>query len=110
MTKEQATKTAAKWWEKKLRKREHHDNGDYSRPNQFAMLMADLLMQPVTEEQLKVFREELEQRIAKELEDQHSVWPTPPPHEELTIDTVMSVEEVRGILGDFAPSVSEADS
>ena len=37
-------------------------------------------------------------------------WPTPPPHEELTIDTVMSAEEIRGILGDFAPSVSEADS
>lgn len=76
MTKEQAIKTAAKWWENKLRKREHHDNGDYSRPNQFAMLMADMLMQPVTEEQLKVFREELEQRIAEKLEDRHSAWLT----------------------------------
>ena len=59
MTKEQAIKTAVKWWSNKLRSRAHHDNGDSSSSSVMACLFADMLSKPITDEQLEVFEAEL---------------------------------------------------
>ena len=61
MNKETAIKTAAKWWTDKLRQRAPHDNGD--RSCDFAMLLADLLTTPMSEDQLNKFQEALEKEI-----------------------------------------------
>lgn len=59
MTKEQAIKTAVKWWSDKLRSRARHDNGDTSFASLFACVLADQLSKPITDEQLEVFAAEL---------------------------------------------------
>lgn len=61
MNRETAIKTAAKWWTDKLRRQEPHDNGD--RSCGFAMLLADMLTTPMSEEQLNQFQKELEKEI-----------------------------------------------
>lgn len=66
MNKETAIKTAAKWWTDKLRQRAPHDNGD--RSCGLAMLFADMLTTPMSEDQLNKFQEALEKEIAKEME------------------------------------------
>lgn len=68
MKREDAIKTAAKWWTDKLRQRAPHDNGDNSPANQFAMMLADMLTTPMSEDQLNRFQEALEKEIAADLE------------------------------------------
>lgn len=67
MTREIAIKTAAKWWTDKLRERAPHDNGDNSRSNQLAMILADMLTTPMSEDQLNRFRKALEEGIDQNL-------------------------------------------
>ena len=67
MNRETAIKTAAKWWTDKLRQRAPHDNGDNSRTSAFAMIMADLLTTPMSEDQLNRFRKALEEGIDRNL-------------------------------------------
>ena len=67
MTRETAIKTAAKWWTDKLRQRAPHDNGDNSRSNQLAMILADMLTTPMSEDQLNRFQKSLEEGIDQDL-------------------------------------------
>lgn len=69
MTREIAIKTAAKWWTDKLRQRAPHDNGDNSRNSAFAMILADMLTTPMSEEQLIHFQKALEGVIDHELKE-----------------------------------------
>ena len=50
---------AAEWWASKIVGRYHHDNGDNSPSNVFAMFLADSLSEPVTEDQITTFKNEL---------------------------------------------------
>ena len=63
MTREIAIKTAAKWWTDKLRQRAPHDNGANDPSNRFAMILADMLATPMSEDQLNKFQQELEKEI-----------------------------------------------
>jgi len=67
MTREIAIKTAAKWWTDKLRERAPHDNGANDRSNRLAMMLADMLTTPMSEEQLNRFQKALEEGIDQEL-------------------------------------------
>lgn len=69
MTRETAIKTAAKWWADKLRQRAPHDNGDNSRSNQLAMILADMLTTPMSEDQLTRFQKALEEGIDQDLKE-----------------------------------------
>ena len=64
MKKEKAVKTAAQWWADKLRKHEPHSNGANDRANVMAMLFADMLTVPVSEDLLDKFAGFLEEEIA----------------------------------------------
>lgn len=67
MNRETAIKTAAKWWTDKLRERSPHDNGDKSRTSAFAMILADMLTTPMSEDQLNRFQKALEDGIDQDL-------------------------------------------
>ena len=67
MTREIAIKTAAKWWADKLRARAPHDNGANDPSNRLAMMLADILTTPMSEEQLNRFRKALEEGIDQDL-------------------------------------------
>lgn len=69
MTKEQAIKTAVKWWSDKLRSRARHDNGDTSVSSLFACALADQLSKPITDEQLEVFEAELTKILEVEIDN-----------------------------------------
>lgn len=69
MTRETAIKTAAKWWTNKLRQRAPHDNGDNSRSNQLAMMLADMPTTPMSEDQLSQFQKALEEIIDHDLKE-----------------------------------------
>lgn len=69
MTKTHAIKTAAKWWADKLKRRQPHSNGDNSSHSRFACLLADLGTEPITDEQLALFAEELEREIGKYMDE-----------------------------------------
>lgn len=73
MTKEQAIKTAVKWWSNKLRSRAKHDNGDTSVSSLFACALADQLSKPITDEQLEVFEAELTKILEVELDNHRFV-------------------------------------
>lgn len=68
MTKEQAIKTAVKWWSNKLKSKAPHSNGDNSMSSIFACMIADGGMQDVTDEQLDVFESELYSHIEGEID------------------------------------------
>ena len=69
MTREIAIKTAAKWWTDKLRQRAPHDNGAKDPSNLLAMMLADILTTPMTEDQLTSFQKALEEGIDHELKE-----------------------------------------
>lgn len=69
MKRETAIKTAAKWWADKLRQRAPHDNGDKSRSSAFAMILADMLTTPMSEDQLIHFQKALEEGIDRDLKE-----------------------------------------
>lgn len=60
---------AADWWAEKISGGYHHDNGDYSSSNVFAMFMADSLMKPVTENQFVTFKNVLVDWIVNRSKD-----------------------------------------
>lgn len=59
MIKEQAIKTAVKWWSNKLKSKAPHSNGDNSLSSIMACFLADGGMQDVTDEQINIFESEL---------------------------------------------------
>jgi hypothetical protein len=76
MTKEQAIKTAVKWWSNKLRGGVKHDNGDNSFTSLMACALADQLSKPITDEQLEVFEAELTKILEVETSYHHYVMLT----------------------------------
>ena len=69
MDRETAFKAAANWWSEKLRPEERHSNSANDSQNLLAMLMADMLVVPVSEDKLNKFRRELEEELHEELLD-----------------------------------------
>lgn len=65
MTKEMAIKTAVKWWVDKLKAKPHHSNGDNSPASIFACALADMGADPLRDDQLKLFAEELTTQIGE---------------------------------------------
>ncbi len=63
MKKEQAIKTAARWWRDKISKKVRHDNGDNSLTSMLAGAMADSLAEDIPEEKLDKFEVALIQEI-----------------------------------------------
>lgn len=63
MNKNQAIETAAKWWADRLKANRPHSNGDNSAASVFACLLADMGTEPVQDDKLELFKEELSSRI-----------------------------------------------
>ena len=64
--KEMLARAAGAWWTERLRRPEPHDNGSRDLGSILACAMADRARHPITEEQLAVFRKELEKRVLQE--------------------------------------------
>lgn len=67
MTKDEVFITAATWWGDKLRKRQPHNNGDFSKSSIIACMFADLGRGYVSEAQYNVF----ERALAVGIEDHY---------------------------------------
>lgn len=59
MNKDQAIKTAAKWWADRLKAKRPHSNGDSSAASVFACLFADMGTDTVSDDQLEQFKAEV---------------------------------------------------
>lgn len=73
-SKEQVIKTAVEWWAKKLEERAPHDNGDTSITSMFAMSFADMLMKPVTQEQIDIFKNTLTAKLTDQFDNPYSLF------------------------------------
>ena len=60
---------AAKWWADQICGNKPHDNGDSGRSSVFACMLADMGREPVSDEQRKVFEDELVVQINKLFEE-----------------------------------------
>lgn len=60
--------TAVNWWAEKVTGLHHHDNGDRSKQSALGMMMADILMKPVSEDQAEVFKRTLKNIIIEEFD------------------------------------------
>ena len=65
---------AINWWADKISKREAHSNGDNSTSSVMACILADMGYKQPTEEQLKIFREELRNQLEQEYEEYKGMW------------------------------------
>lgn len=75
MTREQALRTAAKWWADKLRKRAPHSNGDNSEASVFACIFSDLLARdPELDKKLPMFQCELMRATADQMYQYPSMY------------------------------------
>lgn len=76
MSKEKLIETAVNWWADKISNRHHHDNGaGDDKASIMACFMADLMFNPIAEQQIDLFKEELRNRIRKSFDDGNKdVW------------------------------------
>ena len=63
---EECAKVAAEWWAAKIQSNFHHDNGDSSLGGVIANGFADSLAEPITEEQITVFKDCLVRRLVED--------------------------------------------
>lgn len=67
MTKEQAINVAVEWWANKLKAKTSHSNGDNGMASILACILADSMMNNITDEQLDIFKTELRSRIEADM-------------------------------------------
>ena len=65
---------AINWWADKISKRAAHSNGDSSTSSVMACIFADMGYKQPTEEQLKIFREELRNQLEQEYTECNGTW------------------------------------